>query len=322
VNLAGGEDRTIVAYADSRLVCMGRCTQRECWLNGESKTVGYLGELRLEGSERGRFGILRDGYRFFHAIERDRPADLYFTSIADDNHRARGLLEAGVRGLPRYEFLAGLDTVLIAVRRRARRAKLRVETPTAEHLPELLQVLNDHACRHELAAVWTAERLAALQAHGLPAQRFRAVMDGGRIVACGALWDQRDFRQTVIRGYAPLLAAARPFLNSIGRLWGMPKLPKPHSVLPHAFLSPFAFARGAEALLPDLIEAFFPLAAEAGVEYLTVALPSTDGRMVSLCRRFSTRTWRSRLYRVTWPDLPGSSITRHAPVFLPDVALL
>ena len=81
-NVAGGEDQTIVAFDDGRLVCMGRCTQRECWVNGTARRVGYLGELRLDAAARGRFGILRDGYGFFHELQRDGPAALYFTSIA------------------------------------------------------------------------------------------------------------------------------------------------------------------------------------------------------------------------------------------------
>ena len=99
-NIAGGEDQTIVAFDDGRLVCMGRCTRRECWVNGAARRAGYLGELRLDASARGRFGILRDGYRFFHESQRDAPASLYFTSIAADNARARRLLETGARGLP------------------------------------------------------------------------------------------------------------------------------------------------------------------------------------------------------------------------------
>ena len=316
-NVAGGEDQTIVAFDDGRLVCMGRCTRRECWVNGAARRVGYLGELRLDASARGRFGILRDGYRFFHEQQRDDLAALYFTSIAADNDRARSLLENGARGLPRYAFLAELDTLLVAVPRRPRATKLRVETATPERVPEMLRVLN--APRHQLAAVWTAERLRALAAHGLPLERFLLALDGGEVVACGALWDQRAFRQTVIRGYARALAVARPVVNFASRILGTPHLPPAGSVLAHAFLSPLAFAAGAEALLPDFIEASFPLAAESGAEFLTLALPTTDARLPALRRRFSTRTWRSRLYRVDWP---GPPVVKIEGTFLPDVALL
>jgi hypothetical protein len=321
-DLAGGEDQTIVAFSDSRLVCMGRCAQRECWLDGKIRRVGYLAELRLDALARGRFGVLRDGYCFFHALQADAPADLYFTSIAADNHRARSLLERGVRGLPAYAFLAELDTLLVAVPSRASAARFRVEKASPAQVPALVGLLNDHARRHQLAAAWTVKSLTALHQHGLPLERFFVALEGNEIIAAGALWDQRAFRQTVVRGYAPLLSAARPFLNLAGQILGFPRLPEPDSVLAHAFLSPLAFTPGAEAMLPNFIGALFPMAARMGIEFLTLALPASDPRLAKLRRRFSTRTWRSRLYRVDWPDHTRLEMRMQGAAFLPEVALL
>jgi hypothetical protein len=321
-DLAGGEDQTIVAFADSRLVCMGRCTRRSCWVDGQARRVGYLAELRLDATARGRFGILRDGYEFFHALQRDDPADLYFTSIGADNARARRLLENGARGLPAYQFLAELDTLLVAVPRRPVAPKLRVESATPARVSDLLRVLNEHGRRHQFATVWAAESLHELENRGLTPGRILLALDGSEIVACGALWDQREFRQTVIHGYSRPLAAARPFVTLASLILGTPRLPSAGSILAHAFLSPLAFADGAEALLPHFIEAAFPLAAENGVEFLTLALPTADSRLPELRRRFSARTWRSRLYRVDWPDHTAVKFSGGGAPFLPDVGLL
>jgi hypothetical protein len=321
-DLAGGEDQTIVAFSDSRLVCMGRCSQRECWVDGAARRVGYLAELRLDATARGRFGILRDGYEFYHALQRDDPADMYFTSIAADNERARRLLEKGARGLPTYVFLAELDTLLLSVPTRTLVTKLRVESATPAQVPDLLRVLNDHRQRHQFATVWTAESLRALENQGLPLSRFLLALNGGEVLACGALWDQRGFRQTVIQAYSRSLAVARPFVNLASGIIGTPRLPRAGSVLAHAFLSPLACTDGAESILPDFIEAAFPLAAQAGVEFVTLALPTTDSRLSALRRRFSTRTWRSRLYRVDWPDRAPVEFSARGATPLPDVALL
>jgi hypothetical protein len=321
-DLACGEDQTVTAFSDSRLVCMGRCTRRECWVDGVPRRVGYLAELRLDATARGRFGILRDGYKFFHALQRDDPADLYFTSIAADNERARRLLETGARGLPIYRFLAELDTLLVTVTRRPRATELRVEGVTPERIPDLLRVLNGHGQRHQLAAVWTVEQLRGVERCGLPLDRFFLALNGSEVVACGALWDQRTFRQTVIHGYSRPLAFARPFMNAASHILRVPHLPRRGSVLAHGFLSPLAFVDGAEAMLPDLVESVFPLAAKAGLQFLTMALPRTDSRLSALRRRFSTRTWRSRLYRVDWGDCGLVEVTASGTAILPDVAFL
>jgi hypothetical protein len=322
VDLAGGDDQTIVAFKGPRLVCMGRCSQRDCWVNGEIRRAGYLAELRLDQSARGKFAVLRDGYQFFHALRSDNPADLFFTSIAADNERARKFLEAGVRGLPTYEFLEELDTLLIAVPRRPKAAKLRLRTATAADIPDLVRILNDYGRQFQFATVWTPDRITSLERHGLPIERFLVATAGDEIVACGALWDQRKFRQTVIRGYAPLVSTVRPLLNMASRILGKPGLPPPSSVLSHAFLSPLSFASSSDRMLPDFVESCFSAAAETGIEFLTLALPTMDGRLPELRRRFTTRTWRSRLYRVDWPDRGSMKMQAQRVRFLPDIAFL
>jgi len=321
-NIAGGRDRTIVAYAGDQLVCMGRCTRRTSWVAGQEATVGYLAELRLDARARSRFDILLKGYRYFHRIESDEPAEAYFTSIGADNERALRLLERGGLGLPTYQFLADFETLLIAVPMGRPRVHCELTSPSAEHVPAMLDLLNTHGRRYQLSPVWSAETLQSLGKHGLPLDRFRLLIIDGEVVASGALWDQRAFRQTVVQGYAGPLSFFRPMINLTARPLGMPCLPKPGTVLSAAFLSPLVFAEGATSLLSDFVEGFFPLAASAGLDFLTVGLPGGLTAARELRRRFHTRTWGSRLYQVEWPDNPMRDLRENAAAFFPDVALL
>jgi hypothetical protein len=317
--LAGGEDQTIVAYEEGRLACMGRCASRECWVNGQTTAVGYLAELRLDSRASRRFAIVRDGYRFFRAQNGD---GLYFTSIASDNERARRLLESGARGMPAYAFLGELMTLLIAVPRRPRSPRLLVQPATADDLPALLRLLNQHGRRFQLGMVWTEEQLRSLGRHGLPLERIFIARARDAIIGCAGLWDQRSFRQTVIRGYTRPLAVARPWLNIANRILGRPPLPAPGMTLAQAFLAPLALADDAEALLPDLTQALLPQASVLGVEWLTLALPAGDPRLSALRKMFTTRAWPSRLYRVSWPEQAGFEFSPPEQRFLPEVSLL
>src|SRR5688500_15763676 len=76
-NIGGAHDQTIVAFEDERLVCMGRCTTRTVWINGQIRRAGYLAELRLDARARGRFDLVRDGYRFFQSLQETTPAEVY-----------------------------------------------------------------------------------------------------------------------------------------------------------------------------------------------------------------------------------------------------
>ena len=408
-DIAGASDQTIVAFEDERLVCMGRCTTRTVWINGQIRRAGYLAELRLDASVRGRFDLVRDGYRFFQRLQETTPADVYFTSIAADNERARRLLERGVSGLPRYAHSGDLTTLLISTRRsllermkdalsrneaieverldpkplHVRAAGLkRVEVNSlhrsagsfwqpkrnstalsqlssgaepmasdvciqsgrdaaaaeldqnAERAPrpnsnrilssasaeELAEVFNSDGARNHLAATWTPTALESLARHDLPSPSFGVIRDGAEIVAAAGLWDQRRFRQTVMRRYSRGLGCARPLINLAAKLLGVPPLPRAGGVLSHAFLSPLAIHAGYETWLIDLVAAFRRRAAARGIDYLTLALPSADYRLALLQRRFRCRAYASRIYRVQWPDQPEFALD--ARPILPDVALL
>ena len=321
-NIGYADDQTILAFESERLVCMGRCTFRTCWVNGHPRRIGYLGELRLDASAQGRFDLLRRGYRYFHKLHQTTPTECYFTSIAADNDRARRLFESGHRGLPSYEFLGGFITILIAVPQRKRMGKFRIENGSPERAADMVAMLNHHAQTHQLAAVWTEENLRSLADHALSLDHFQLAMEGERILACGALWDQRAFRQTVIRGYARGLSAARPLINLGAQFLGTTRLPPMGTTLRHAFISPIAFEAGYESLLPDFVETFFTMATRRGIEFLTLGLPAHDARLPALRRRFSTRSYHSGLYRVSWKGDISSPFSPEMALFFPEVALM
>ncbi len=305
-NLAGNEDQTILVFDADHLACVGRCSFRQRWVAGVSRRVGYLAELRLDSVPNGRFDLLRRGYQFFARLQREHPADIYFTSIAADNARARRFLESRTRGLPTYSFQSEFTTLLIPLPRRPRIATLSITPAAPEHVPDLLSLFKAHGHRHDLAVKWSEP----------PPGDLLLAFDRQRLIAAGSLWDQRPFRQTVIRNYSSALRLARPAINLLGRFG---RIPPVGTTLNHAFLSPLAFAADHESLLPDFVAAMLPLAARRGLDFLTLGLPSNDPRIAPLRRRFTPRLYRSRIYQVSWND---AKLTPIPTASFPEVSLL
>ena len=248
----------------------------------------------------GRFDILRRGYEFFRELQTDNPADFYFTSIAADNAPARKFLERGLPGMPAYEFIGEFVTALLPVKHRVP-IRAGLETDNLD-FNELLECLDKHGRDYQFAARWSARELSALQSLNLKADNFRVMRDGGRILACAALWDQRTFKQTVIRGYAPWLATARPAVNFAAGIIGTPRLPAVGSTLAHAFVSHLAVAPEKMDALIELVTKFGALAAERGIEFLTLGFAANDPRLAMIRRKFRCREYRSRIYVVRWPE--------------------
>jgi hypothetical protein len=197
--------QTVVAREQGRVVCVGSCAIRRRFVNGQPRRVGYLGGLRLDASVAGRFDILRRGYQFFHELQAVAPADFYFTSIAADNERARQFLERGLPGMPAYEFIGEFATLLLPVKHRYSTGRdptnpwrcVGPETDAAQ----LTELLNHHAPLRQLTPCWDAAELTSLAPLGLCPTDFHVIRRAdNRLAACAALWDQRGFKQAVIRG--------------------------------------------------------------------------------------------------------------------------
>jgi hypothetical protein len=333
--LAGATDQTIVSFENGNLICMGRCSIQERHLNGAVRRVGYLGELRLDGSARGRFDILRRGYQYFRQLHEMNPPAAWFTSIAADNHRSIRFLERQLPGMPRYDLLGGFVTLVIAVPRRAataRRLGLRAEASLEEAgvrreqgSPELVErmarQLAEHGERFQFSSGWTASTVQSLAQWGLPLDNWECVFRGPELVGCMALWDQRGFRQIVVRDFDPALRILRPLANLAAWASGVPGIPSTGSVLAQGFLSPLAFAPGDEGLLIPMIESTLPHARERGLDYLTLGLPAGDNRRAIMKSRFRAREYHSRIYRVSWPEDHAGIVLEERPVY-PEVALL
>jgi hypothetical protein len=339
--LPGETKQTIVAREGHQVICAGSCVIRRRFVNGVAQRVGYLGGLRLDQRSAGRFDVLRRGYEFFRELQTDDPGAFYFTSIAADNERARRFLERGLPGMPRYELLGEFVTVSLPVGTSRCDVSARTAGGTdvdcvpitphvaprvrgadgAAHRP-YLQLLNECNGRFQLAPSWTIEELAALEPIGLGKQDFHVVLKNGKIIGLAALWDQRVFKQTVIRGYAPWLEIARQTLNVLSRFTDEPRLPAIGETVAHGFVSHLAVAPDDAESFLTLVRNLRQLAAQRGIELLTAGFDANDPRLVTLRKHFRAREYRSRLYVVRWPDIGGAAAELNAGLLAPEVALL
>lgn len=307
--------QTIVAREGGRLICMGYCTVRERFINGEAARVGYLGGLRLAASHAGQIDIVRAGYEFFHQLQVEAPAELYFTSIASDNHRARRMLERGLPGMPTYEYVGELVTLLLPVGRAKGIATLKAMSTSAER--QLVERLNRYSSHYQFAPEWSNEELEALESLGLHPQKF---FENG--TASAALWDQSSFKQTVVRGYATSLAKSRWLVNAAARFTGDIRLPDVGERLRNIYVSHLTSEAGDDAALIELLMNLRNVAARDGIEILTLAFADNDPRLSTVRRAFRSHEYRTRIYLARWPDCGSEASCLDKRIMAPEVALL
>lgn len=345
------EKQTIVARAQGRVAGVGYCTRSERFVNGRPAQVGYLGGLRLDARYGGRFDVLRRGYEFLRELESNNPADFYFTTIASDNQRARRFLEAGIHGMPKYEFVGEFVTVVVPTGGKVRisepgnqgaesqsggepphspavaglprsRDRLAVHACDARSLWDGIEFVNERNRSQQFAPCWSNTGIPALSHLGLKASDFSAVSDARRIVAVGALWDQRCFKQTVVRGYTVPLALGRPMFNLFAPLFKQPRLPAVGEMLASALVSHLAVDHSRTDALLTLIGQLRAVAQERGIELLTLGFAASDPSLKIIRCGFGGREYRSRIYVVRWPGIGKPAGELDCRLAGPEVALL
>jgi hypothetical protein len=287
IAIEGTEQHSIVGLDErDRVIAVGNVSARTRFINGEPMRVGYLGGLRVAESHQGRASVVRRGYQLLRELHENDGPSIYLTSIIADNHRARRLLERGLPGMPTYRFIGNFVTLLLPTRHRTSAAPFGRSRDVA--------ALNDHQRRHQFAPLWSPAELP---------DTFCVVGN-----SCAAIWDQRAFEQTVIRGYSRGLRLARPFINAIARV----NLPAVGTQLSLAFISHV----GGDVPIDQLLAA-------ADTDYLVIGFDARDPRLDRICSRFRSFQYASRLYTVSWDDegdrLASSLDDR---LLAPEVALL
>jgi len=306
--IEGERTQILVARAprEPAVVAMGARTLRMSFVNGRPTRIGYLGLLRVLPQYQGQAVLLKRGYAALHALHADGAATLYLTTIVADNHPARRLLEAGVRGFPTYRPVGDLVTLVLPTRHRRRRPArggVSVTSATASDIGEIARCLTRYGERFQFAPCWTpAELVSAVRARGLAPGDFLLAHRASRVVGCAACWDQREFKQVVVHGYSPRLRRARVLWNLLATCSGAPRLPPVGATLAFAYLSHLAVDEDDAQVFEALIGACLRSAARRGLEHLAFGLGERNPLAATALARFRSRPFRSRAYLVHWSD--------------------
>ncbi len=325
--ISGDDYQMMLAFGGEprELLGSGGRFELAAYVNGAEQRIGYFGELRAKGGLKARRKLLLGSYRKMHDFHEDGGVSFYVTTIIEDNHAARRLLEAGLGDMPTYRPLESMVTLTIPAKSGARKrpASPRIARADDAMLPGIASRLADHGRHYQFHPVWTPAMLrSTARCRGLDAGDFLVCKDDERITACLALWDQRDFKQTVIRGYSTRLGRARPLLNLVAPLARRPRLPAPGARLESAFLSHVAVDEDDEETLLDLVAAACRQAVRRGIDYVMIAFAGRNPLARAVRDHFPCHEYVSIIYVVFWDDGRAAADAIDDRIPHPEVAIL
>ena len=226
-----GEARVFISRAGERAV--GTCAEivREVYIGGEVCRAAYICGLKKDAEYDGGVGF--DAHLIRDLCRED--IDFYYCSVVADNTDAKRMFSKS-RRLLSMNPISGYKTYILSpkIRIKASRHSLTFRRAAENDRDALIGFLNVEGKRKDMfPVVRTLDEF-----YNLSIEDFYLLLDGERIVAVAALWNQTGYKQYVVKKYRGMMKLARvanPILSSLRYI----KLPKENEPLDFPMLSFF-----------------------------------------------------------------------------------
>ena len=318
-----GESYALIVYDSAKeenLIGMYSCSYLPVHYEGKPQRIGYFGGLRVTASFRHKHHYIKYGFEAIkQIIPRRATVPFYFTSIASENTIARRLLEANTKGMPHYTPVGEMVTLIFSVNQGKNLGQL--IQATIHDCADIVAYYNQKASLYDLSPYLSVEWLRALSDQiGLRMSDFWLLKnEHQKIVACLALWDQRAFKQSVIKGYKAPLNHLRSIYNGYAKMTKRVALPPVGKPLDHLYIAFFAYDDPTLAL-KVLQEAAYKARAK-GVTCCVLGLSSSHELLPMLTRTLKPERYQTHIEIVTLNGDDDYTPISPNPV-QPEVALL
>ena len=275
---------------------------RRRYVNGSPEDVGYIGQLRVDAPQRGRWLIV-GGFRHLRRLHRDGRTHGYITTIIEGNREAEGVLVAHARrSLPVYREFDRLCTLALILTRLPTLTRPNFELRTGDtlDLDDLVAFLNRTGATRQFCPVYTRDDFADATLRDFRLEDMLVACQRGRIVGALGLWDQGGYKQTVVTAYSPTLRRVKPFYDAAARLVGAQPLTPIGAAIPTIYASMVSIADDDRTVFAGLLTQAMRRAAARHYAYLTLGL-STRDPLFTVARRRPHVPYYSRAYTVCWP---------------------
>lgn len=277
---------------------------RPYFVNGYPQDVGYIGQIRVAQKYRGQ-QLLRHGLEYFRTLHADGRSPAYWGVISEENTIARKVLvEQPYTGFPTARQLARIYTLGIILSRPfpVHSTNIQIEGGSIASLPEIIAFLRQHGAQRQLFPAYDKSDFNGGAATlGFDINDFLIARRNDQIVGMLGLWDQANYKQTTVRGYAHSLALLRPLYNLGAHLLGAQPMPGAGKHILSAYASFICIAGNDPAVFAALLRGVYNLAAERHYAHLMLGLAETDP-LLPIARQYLHISYHSRLYMAGWAE--------------------
>ncbi len=319
--MSEGKDAHVSVCRDTRnntIVGMGAYVIQDLYINGIVERVAYIFGLRGSQDSLKRFPLLPRFYEYLGRYLQDKGLRICYTTILKGNLSTQKLLEKRRTFMPDYESIGNFESYSLRNPRKASSPGKYVFSKAApSDMAHVVAFLNGEGKGFQFYPVVTLEDIVNETYRGLGVNSFYTVKQGDEIVAAGAVWDQGDYKQYIVRKCSGILRllASLPFLCA---MLGLPDVPRPGQMLKF-----FTLARwGIKNNDPEIFNFFLDnIMAQAGeYPFCVVGVHESHPLRNQLMLRKHIK-YESKVYRVNWDKQKEDLLNTNMPLYLECGAL-
>lgn len=215
---------------DHAIAGFGAYAIRHLYVNGRPERVAYIFGLRANGAYLKSYPILHKAYGYLYERLKERKISFCLTTILEENAHASDVLLRTRTFMPSYEFLRNYEVYALKTGMKAKNQNgLVFRMAEEKDIGSLVEFLNNEGKKHQFFPVMSEDDLRQ-GFHGLTLNDFYIVLQGQHILAAGAVWDQRSYKQYVVYEYKKSMKVLQRISEALPVL-KLPFLPKEGEML-------------------------------------------------------------------------------------------
>jgi len=221
-------EKTILALCKEsktgEIAGLGVCIIKTLYVNGQREKVGYFEEVRLKKAYQENQFLIPQMYQFLYNACKEEDISYYITNKTGEKTPEEELLGRKRSYMPDFIYLDDYELFICKVGINFKTFPgYTFRQAQKEDAQELLAFYKKTGQAHDIYP-YINKKVFKNQYPGLDIQDFYVLYKDEELVGCGAIWDQRSYKQYVVKHYdlwMGLLQIVSPIFNLVG----LPKMP-------------------------------------------------------------------------------------------------
>lgn len=269
---------------DNKIYGIGMCSINTMRIGNKLEKVAYLSGFR---KKQNAVGDIIHMYKLIQQFCKNNNVKYTYTTILEDNIIAQKLLTKKRKNMPQYVKIADY-TVNIFKSNLKRKTKYICEKATANDLENLKSFVEKES-KNKIFFPYLDLDMGFF---GLTYKDFYLLKNQtGEILACGILWNQKKYKQLIVKHYSLKYKIITKLANWILKLINYPTLPAVGEIIDYSTLSFVLCKNNNENYLNDFIREISHHVQEKIFVY---------GSTKQLSEKITPMTYKSFVYIVDW----------------------